>query len=375
MTLDHATPPIWEDGRWLGFEPLHGDISTDVCVVGLGGSGLACIHELLAHGLRVVGLDAGTVGGGAGGRNGGFFLAGIADFHHDAVAAHGPERALSLYRRTLAEMDRMTAETPSLIRRTGSLRIAASDEEFEDCETQFAVMQRDGLRVERYLGHEGRGLLFPQDGVFNPLLRCRELATRASVSGARLHEATAVVELSSGSVVTAQGTVRARHVVVAVDGGLASLFPELGAQVRSARLQMLATSPAPEVNFPRPVYLRYGFEYFQQLPDQSVALGGFRDTGGEAEWTDRAEPSNELQERLEELLRTRLGVRAPVTHRWAGVVSYTESGLPIVAEVRPGIWALGGYNGTGNVVGAICGRGVARMIALGDGSLLEGITS
>lgn len=373
MTLDQSTVPVWEDGRWLGFEPLHGDVSTDVCVVGLGGSGLACIHELLAHGLRVVGLDARTVGGGAGGRNGGFFLAGIADFHHDAAAAHGAERATSLYRRTLTEMDRMTAETPSLIRRVGSLRIAASDEELDDCEAQFVAMQRDGLPVEHYAGREGSGLLFPQDGVFNPLLRCRELATRASVAGARLHEASAATELSSGAVVTAQGTVRARHVVVAVDGGLTALFPELGAKVRSARLQMLATSPAPEVSFPRPVYLRYGFEYFQQLPDQSIALGGFRDTGGEAEWTDRAEPSDAIQERLEKLLRSHLGVRAPVTHRWAGVVSYTESGLPIVAEVRPGIWALGGYNGTGNVVGAICGRGVARMIALGDGSLLEGI--
>ena len=263
-----ANSPIWDDGHWLGYAPLRGDIDADACVVGLGGSGLACIQELLSQGLRVVGVDAASVGGGAGGRNGGFFLAGVAAFHHDAATALGRERATALYRRTLSEMDRMTAETPALIRRVGSLRIAASDEELADCVTQRAAMEADGLPVEWYRGPEGEGLLFPGDGVFNPLLRCRDLATRASLAGARLYEGTTVTGLSAGEVVTEHGVVRASRVVVAVDGGLALLLPEIAEQVRSVRLQMLATAPAPEVTFPRPVYLRYGFEYFQQLPDQ-----------------------------------------------------------------------------------------------------------
>lgn len=366
-----ATTPIWDDGQWLGYAPLRGDTSADVCVVGLGGSGLACVHELLAQGARVVGIDAAAVGGGAGGRNGGFFLAGVAAFHHDAATALGHDRAVALYRRTLAEMDRMTAETPSLIRRVGSLRIAASEEELKDCDSQYRVMVDDGLPVERYRGPEGEGLLFPADGVFNPLLRCRDLATRASLSGARLFEGTAAIDVQGGAVVTANGTIRAPRVIVAVDGGLALLLPEIADQVRSVRLQMLATAPAPEVTFPRPVYLRYGFEYFQQLPDQSIAIGGFRDAGGEAEWTDEPSTSPELQELLEGLLRNHLGVRAPITHRWAGVVSYTASGLPLVAEVRPRVWALGGYNGTGNVVGAVCGRGVAQLVTTGDTTLLN----
>jgi hypothetical protein len=39
------------------------------------------------------------VAGGAAGRNGGFLLAGLAAFHHDAVAAHGRARARALYAR------------------------------------------------------------------------------------------------------------------------------------------------------------------------------------------------------------------------------------------------------------------------------------
>ena len=78
--------PVWDEGPTLDLPTLQGPVDADVCVVGLGGSGLAAVHELLALGRSVVGVDAGIVGGAAAGRNGGFLLAGPADFHHDAVA-------------------------------------------------------------------------------------------------------------------------------------------------------------------------------------------------------------------------------------------------------------------------------------------------
>jgi len=58
-------------------------------------------------------------------------------------------------------------------------------------------------------------------------------------------------------------------------------------------------------------------------------------------------------------------VRAPITHRWAATVSYSATGLPVLEEVRPGVVATGAYSGTGNVVGALCGRAAARL-ALGE---------
>ena len=55
------------------------------------------------------------------------------------------------------------------------------------------------------------------------------------------------------------------------------------------------------------------------------------------------------------------GLEPNVTHRWSGIGGYTQDGLPIVEEVRPGIWATGGYNGTGNLFGAVCAREVANL--------------
>jgi glycine/D-amino acid oxidase-like deaminating enzyme len=357
------TPPVWEDAPGLDLPALGGEVHADVCVVGLGGSGLAAVRGLAESGVRVVGLDAGEVACGAAGRNGGFLLAGLYDFYHDAVANFGRERARRLYELTIAEVARLAAETPEAVRLVGSLRVAASPEEEDDCRAQLAAMEADALPVTWYDGAEGRGLLVPTDGAMHPLRRVRALARLALGAGARLFERSAAVEIAGDTVRTADGVVRCRGVVVAVDGALDRLLPELAPRVRTARLQMLATAPAPEVTVARPVYRRWGYDYWQQLPDGAVALGGARDVGGETEWTHDARPTAPVQQALETLLRETIGVRAPVVRRWAALVGYSDSGLPVLEEVRPGVWACGAYSGTGNVLGALCGRAAALHAA------------
>jgi gamma-glutamylputrescine oxidase len=343
--------------------------------VGLGGSGLSCVLELLRLGVRVVGLDAGMAGGGAGGRNGGFFLAGLAAFHHDAVARFGRARAAALYRLTMMELDRIAAQVPDLVHRTGSLRIADTSEERADCLHQLEAMHADELPASWYDGPEGEGLFVPNDAISNPLARCRALATMATGMGALLHEQSRALFIDASGVHLMAGLVRCRHVVVAVDAKLEGLLPELTGRVRTARLQMLATAPTDEVSFPRPVYTRWGYDYWQQRPDGTIALGGARDIGGDAEWTEDVSPTEPVQHALERRLRDRLGVRAPITHRWGASVGYTADGLPIAERVRPNVVAIGGYCGTGNVIGALLGRGAARAVARGDDTLLRAFAS
>jgi glycine/D-amino acid oxidase-like deaminating enzyme len=170
---------------------------------------------------------------------------------------------------------------------------------------------------------------------------------------------------------TERGFVRTPQVVVAVDGCLERLLPELASRVRTARLQMLATEPTTEIRLSRPVYARWGYDYWQQRPDGAIALGGARDIAGDSEWTTNATPTDVVQQALERRLREQLGVRAPISHRWAASVGYTDDGLPVVAEVRPGVWAVGGYSGTGNVIGSLLGRGIARRLRGGDDSLIR----
>ena len=247
----------------------------------------------------------------------------------------------------------------------GSLRIAESDEEFADCALQRDAMRADGIAVEDYSGPFGRGLFFPGDATFNPLARCRALARHDMRGGAKLFARTRALSFSGNEVVTDHGRIRCEQVIVAVDGRLESLVPELAGSVRTARLQMLGTAPTTEVTIPCPVYARYGFDYYQQTSDGAVALGGGRDKSIDTEWTADNEPSAFIQDYLTSILRDKLHVTAPITHRWAASVSYTQNGFPILAEVRPGVWVIGGYSGTGNAIGALCGRAAARL-ASGD---------
>jgi len=351
--------PLWEDHPWSPLPRATEDIAADVCVVGLGGSGLTAIDALLDAGVDVVGIDAAGVGAGAAGRNGGFLIAGTANFYHDDVRLRGRDRALHDYYETLDELDRIARTTPDAVVRNGSLRISWSDEELEDCRRQLAAMQADSLPVEWYEGPEGQGLFMPRDAAMNPLLRVRLLAQRSLLRGARLFEYSPAIDIRSGMVRTPHARIRARRIVTAIDGRLDLLFPQLARQVQTVRLQMIGTAPAPEVSIPRPVYARYGWMYWQQLPDKRVVLGGYRDVFMEEETTAELAVTEPLQDALERFLRDDIGVRAAITHRWAGLVGYTPDREPLVEEVQRGVLAMGGYSGVGNLRGALLGRRAA----------------
>ncbi len=373
MTL--LNTPLWDDARWSPLPQLDGEVQTDLCVIGLGGSGLSAVLEGLRLGLRVIGIDAGSVAGGAAGRNGGLLLSGAAKFYHELVADLGRDRASAIYALTVKEIDRMTAQTPRAIRRVGSLRIASSSDELEDCALHLDALQQDGFAAEQYAGLEGTGVLIPSDAAFNPLERCRTLAQIALKGSAELFEQSAALEISGNAVRTARGAVNAQHVIVCVDGRLETIFPELAPRVRTARLQMLGTAPDSGVTLPRPVYARWGYEYWQQLPDKRVTFGGFRDAELEAEWTSESTPSESMQVRLEEFLRESIGVTAPITHRWAASVSYTADGRPVLEQMGSGAWAVGAYSGTGNVIGALCGRAAVQLAVTGGSSIADALIS
>lgn len=363
--------PAWEGGAATSHPALRGLAEADLCVVGLGGTGLTALAEAERWGLSAIGLDAGVVAGGAAGRNGGFLLAGLASFYHRARAALGRPRARALYELTIEQIHRIAEETPAAVRRVGSIRLAMTGEEATDCEHHLEALREDQLPASGYRGGEGTGLFLPTDAAFHPMQRCRMLADRLVERGIRLHEQSPVTSWEPGRVETTGGEVRAGIILLATDGGLGALAPQLATRLRPARLQMLATAPERGVAVPRPIYARYGMEYWQQLPDGSIALGGFRDRGGDAEWTTDSAPSEPVQAALEQFLRETIGARAPVTHRWAATVSYVDGELPVLQEIQPGVWAMGGYNGTGNVIGALCARAAVEHAVQGRSEIGE----
>ncbi len=347
---------------WPGRPALQDDLRADACVVGLGASGLAAVADLQARGLRVVGLDAGRVAGGAAGRNGGFLLGGPAAYLHSAARTWGAEVAVALYRETLAELELLSARLgPEVIRRVGSIRLAGlpgahSSEEWADCAGHSAALRACGIAVEEYDGPLGRGLYLPDDAAMNPARRALGLA--AGIGS--LYENTPVTGIEPGRVRTPGGVVSAPVVIVAVDGRLDILLPQLAGRIRTARLQMLATAPvAPRL--PCPVYGRWGYDYAQQDDTGRLFVGGGRDWFAEDEWTDSTAPTEPVQAYIESVAARMAGGPVEVTHRWAASVGFTPDGRPLVSEVLPGVVACGGYNGTGNLVGPVAARAAVAL--------------
>ena len=353
--------PIWDTGEWPGLAPLDTHIEADVCVVGLGGSGLAAVEEALRLGQTVVGIDAGSVAGEAAGRNGGFMLAGLPLFYHEAKEKWGADATKHVYELTLTELKGILAQPAC--REVGSLRIADTDDELVDIGKELVALQADGFEALSYEGPEGEGMLLPSDGVANPMQRIRDLVPGLIESGARLHESSRALSVDTGRVETADAVIEADHVVVAIDGRLELLFPELEGRVRTARLEMLATEPT-AIRYTRPVYTAFGYIYWQQLEDGSLAIGGLRDRFAENAWSIESGPTDDLQAALDVYL-SQLGISAPVTHRWAGHVGYTPDWAPIYEEVKPGVWAVGGYCGHGNVLGSVYAKAAVRSAIAG----------
>lgn len=356
-----ANRPLWDDDSWTPLPALAADVRADLCVIGLGASGLCAVLEGLALGRTVVGIDATVTAGGAAGANGGILRAGVSHSYHDAVTRLGRARAHGLYRLTAAEIDRVERETPQAVRRTGSMRIAANDAEWTDALRLLAAMRADGIACEERETPFGRGVFVPHDAAVQPIVRGRALARMALERGAKLFENTRALSWTDRVVQTPHGRIACDGVVIAVDGGLEQLVPSLAGVVRTTRLQMLATEPATDVTIPWTISMSGGYDYGQQLPDGRIALGGGRNRSFDSEWGAPAEPSEPVQSYLDSVLRDRIRTKAKVTHRWGARVGYTDDGMPVLAEVAPRVWATGAYSGTGNLLGALYGRSAAQL--------------
>src|SRR5438105_7036768 len=346
----------------LPWRPL--DVPPDVEVIGGGVTGCACVLALAEGGLRVRLYEARSIAGGASGRNGGFALGGGAMRYDVARETFGREAAREYWLLTAEYLDRLELLAGDALTRPGSLRLAADDEELEQLRLEHAALREDGFEAEwrsaEALSPELRGgflggIFHPHDGSLQPARFVLELAGRGIEAGVEVCEGTRVESLAG---------LEAEQVVVATDGSGRGLHPGLDEVIWPARGQVLTTEPLPERLFEYPHYARNGFDYWQQVPDGRLVLGGFRDFSIMSELTDVEETTPVIQEALDAFLVELLGEMPGVAYRWAGIFGLTQDMLPLVGRI-PGVdgaWVAAGYSGHGNVLGLMCGELVAGAI-------------
>ena len=328
-------------------------------------------------------VEARGVATGASGRNGGFLIAGAASFHNDAGRLFGRDIARRMHASTLEALEQVVAlarehGAADAIRRTGTLRLAVDDAEAEHVREHHAALAADGFAgdlvdepdLPAAVRRTGRiGLFSAHDCAMQPAHVVRAVAAAAEAAGARIFEDTPVDpprrDGDGWRLVAPGGAIHADAVVVAADGALPALVPELAGNVRARRLHMIATAPVEREVLPMPIYARYGHEYALQTPDGRIAAGGFSDLDGADSYTAHEEPATPVHERVRTWLAEELGVREAVTHAWVGVVGYSDDSRPYAGAVGDGLYVLGGYSGTGNLNGFAAGAIVAALVARG----------
>jgi glycine/D-amino acid oxidase-like deaminating enzyme len=336
----------------------------DVVVVGGGVTGCSCALTLARSGKRVRLLEARAVAGGASGRNGGFALRGLAlayDVARTTVGAEPVRASWKLTERALAEMQELAGDS---MRRVGSLRLADDEAELDELRSEHDALREDGFEAEwldplpaRLDSLFAGGFVHPGDGALDPARWVRRLAGHAAAAGAQIVEGHPVDRDTLDAL-------DADAVVIAVDGMTHTLVPELAAAVVPMRGQVVATDPLPELIYDRPHYSRGGYDYWQQLGDGTLVLGGRRDASPETEQTSVEETTPFIQGQLETFASELIGRPVPIAYRWAGIWGQTFDLLPLAGRL-PGsdrIWVAGGYSGHGNVLGFACGDLVAKAI-------------
>jgi glycine/D-amino acid oxidase-like deaminating enzyme len=359
--------PYWLEDEVPVRTPTRHDGRVDVAIVGAGVTGCSAALRLAEAGRTVRVYDQRGVAEGASGRNGGFALAGGATLYDVAVDTYGREQAREYWRWTERALDRIEELAGDALRRPGSYRLAADEEEHDQIRREYEALRADGFETEWFDDVPGRtagkfhgGLLHPGDGSIQPARFVRRLAARAAEAGAEFREHERVDDVTA---------LDANDVLVATDGYGHGLVPELADFIWPTRGQVIVTEPFDEVLYDRPHYARQGFDYWQQLADGRMLLGGFRDVSIMDELTDEEVMTPAIQGALERYMAELIGGPPQITHRWAGIFGLTQDFLPLVGRVpaREGLWVAGGYSGHGNVPGFASGELVADAI-LGDES-------
>jgi glycine/D-amino acid oxidase-like deaminating enzyme len=320
---------------------------TDVVVIGGGIAGLSLVHHLESRRISTVLVERAHLAAGASGRNAGFLLAGIADCYAEAVGIFGREKAREVWSITSENHDRMMeAVDGSSVghRRLGSIVLASDDEERARLEESSQLMRDDGFEAR----WDGERLFNPRDGEVDPAALVAALAGRAKAGVIREGvNVTAIDSLRSEVVVRAgEQSCRAGVVILATNAYTPQLVPSV--KIQPVRAQMLASAPVLRSVCDMPTYSHSGFRYWRQLRSGEVLVGGWRDTSVETEVGYEEEPTEQIQEHLDHQLDAMTG-GAEVTHRWAGIMGFTETGLPLIgpAEGMRNVYLCAGFNGHG----------------------------
>lgn len=385
--------PVWRKPQvipvFLSRPPTSGTL--DAVIVGGGIMGLSTALHAARSGLSVQVLEAGALGQGASGLNGGQVIPGL-KYDPEWLIEHfgkGRGEALIAFAASTADAVFDLIEDEKLavpFTRNGWIQAAHTETALKAAENRDRQWRARGADVKLldraeiaamtgakgYLG----GWLDRRAGVIDPLAYTTELARVASSAGAGIAEHHRVVKLSREASLwrvstEAGGELRAKSVVLATNAYTDGLLPGLARTIVPLHSFQIATAPLPAglaggilpggqaVSDSRRILV-----YYRKSPDGRLVLGGRGRMAlptGASDWAH-------LERALVRLYPQLAGLA--IEKRWFGRVAMTPDHLPHLHEPEKGLLAVVGCQGRGVGLMSALGKRVADYLASGDVSLL-----
>lgn len=370
-SIAEQSTPYWWQAAPVGpvpQQPLANKL--DVLIVGAGYAGLAAGLSLTRAGRSVAAFDAMSPGEGASSRNGGITSGSIRPDYATLSRRFGEKKALAIeaegkiareFLYDFIEVERLDCD----FQLTGLFRGAIGHE-------QYASMARGAETLAKRLGIESyavphdeqrnyigtdfyRGGTVRMDiGGLNPAKFHAELLRVALAAGLTVHANTPVLSIERDGagfrVMTSDGTVQARQVLVCTNGYTDGATPYLRRRLVPVRSRIIATEAlAPEVMarlMPRRMMMGEGLQlgfYYRPSPDGRRILLGGRDSSRVG---DPASPTLRLRKGLVKRFPELEDVR--LTHSWFGNVAMNRDMLPRIFE-KNGVLYATGFCGSGVV--------------------------
>lgn len=360
---------------------LQGEQWCDVVVIGGGYTGLHAALNARARGFSVILLEAGRIGWGASGRNGGQMIPGWRMGAAELVRRYGEAQAkllfgMALEARTLT-LERIHQHNIDCdLQTSGHLTLAAKQGDLSwmraEAEALSRVMAYPNARV--LAASEARakvaadgfhgGLLDECGGHLHPLNYALGLAQAAREAGVTLYEDSQVVALEHNAGVVARteaGVVRARYGVLACDSLLGNLEPRVAKRIMPVANYLVATKPldAPQEIIADQLAVsdsRFVVNYFRMSADGRLIFGG----GERYTPAPPADIAAFVRPHVTQLLPQLRA--AEIDYAWGGLVSITMTRLPQVGRMGDLFFAHG-YSGLGVLLPALVGKVLSEAMA------------
>ncbi|MEZ8142152.1 NAD(P)/FAD-dependent oxidoreductase [Enterovibrio sp. FF113] len=362
-------------------ETLKEDVTTDVCIIGAGYTGLSSALHLLEAGFNVVVLEAARVGWGASGRNGGQIVNSYSRDIDVIEKTVGKEKA-----RLFGEMafeggkiirERVEKYNIECDLKNGGVFAALNAKQMHELEHQKALWERHGndqleminqndirsmVDTERYVG----GLLDKSGGHIHPLNLALGEAAAVESLGANIYEHSAAIRIERGEpvkVFTEQGSVTASFLIVAGNAYLGGLMPELRAKSMPCGTQVITTEPLTDDQakslLPQDYCVEdcnYLLDYFRLSGDKRLIYGGGVVYGAR-------DPADIDAIIIPKMLKTFPQLsNVKIDYRWTGNFLMTLSRLPQVGRVGSNIYYSQGCSGHGVTYTHLAGRLLSEVL-------------